>query len=196
MLFKQKVVYQNIGGKKGRDCTERWNLISAHIEEAPNSFIIDIGSAEGFFTKETIQKTKGRAISVEGSYEVFRRQQKYCASEIQIGSIILAHMELDENSIDLFVSRQYKYCFLLSVLHWFKNPDAIISKLSQVSEVLFIELPELDDKKAWNQAFLQHIDSKYGNLENYITTHSGKNIIAEYKVSSHTSPFRRVFVLK
>lgn len=195
MLFRQTKVYQSIGGKKGRDCTERWGHIRSHLSADPNAISIDIGSAEGFFSKETAIFTGGRVISIEGSYDVYSRQKKYCAEEIERGQIILAHMQLNHFNIDLFTSLKYQYCFLLSVLHWFDKPDVILQKLSSASRTMFIEFPELDDKKSWNQPLLKRISKEYGNLENFLAKETGKNIIAEYKVSSHTSPFRRVFVM-
>lgn len=195
MIFKQKENYQKIDGKKGRDCSERWSIMDNFIKENPDSFSIDIGSAEGYFTKKLVEKTKGRVISVEGSDHVYNRQLKYNESEIANGSVILVKMELTEKNLDLFLDKSFDNCLLLSVLHWFKNPDDILKRLSAVSKNIFIELPELDDKKAWNQPYLKYIGENFGTLENYIEKVSDKKIISESKVSSHTSPFRRLFIL-
>lgn len=195
MIFKQKENYQKIDGKKGRDCSERWSIMDNFIKENPDSFSIDIGSAEGYFTKKLVEKTKGRVISVEGSDHVYNRQLKYNESEIANGSVILVKMELTEKNLDLFLDKSFDNCLLLSVLHWFKNPDDILKRLSAVSKNVFIELPELDDKKAWNQPYLKYIGENFGTLENYIEKVSNKKIISESKVSSHTSPFRRLFIL-
>ena len=196
MIFKQKVNYQKIDGKKGRDCSERWNIITNFINENPDSFSIDVGSAEGFFTKKVVEKSKGRVISIEGSDHVYSRQLKYCSEEINSGKVILVKMELTDKNIDLFLDKKYENCLILSVLHWFNNPDFILKSLSNISKKVFIELPELDDKKAWNQDYLKYISQNFNTLENYIEQVSCKKIISENKVSSHTSEFRRLFVLE
>jgi hypothetical protein len=195
MIFKQKENYQKIDGKKGRDCSERWNIMDKFIEENSGTFSIDIGSAEGYFTKKMVEKTKGRVISVEGSDHVYDRQLKYNETEISEGKVILVKMELTDKNLDLFLDKSYENCLLLSVLHWFNNPDNILSHLSGVSKKIFIELPELDDKKAWNQSYLKYIADNFGSLDRYIEKVSGKKIISESKVSSHTSEFRRLFIL-
>jgi len=195
MIFKQKENYQKIDGKKGRDCSERWDIMEKFVAETPNSFSIDIGSAEGYFTKKLVEKTKGRVVSVEGSDHVYNRQLKYNESEINEGQVILVKMELTDKNLDLFLDKKYENCLLLSVLHWFKNPDYILNQLSKISKNVFIELPELDDKKAWNQDYLKYIANNFGSLENYIEKVSEKNIVSETKVSSHTSEYRRLFIL-
>jgi ubiquinone/menaquinone biosynthesis C-methylase UbiE len=195
MIFKQKENYQKIDGKKGRDCSERWNIMDKFMDENPGAFSIDIGSAEGYFTKKMVEKTKGRVISVEGSDHVYNRQLKYNENEIASGSVILVKMELTDKNLDLFLDKQYDNCLLLSVLHWFNNPDNILERLSAASKKVYIELPELDDKKAWNQPYLKYIADNFGSLDRYIEKVSGKKIISESKVSSHTSEYRRLFIL-
>lgn len=196
MIFKQKVNYQKIDGKKGRDCSERWDIIKNFIDTSSGLFSIDVGSAEGYFTKKIVELTKGRVVSIEGSNHVYDRQLKYCFEEINNGNVILVKMELTHKNLDLFLDRKYENCLILSVLHWFVEPDTILKRLSEVSKRVFIELPELDDKKAWNQEFLQYISKNFNTLENYIEKVSGKKIISENKVSSHTSEYRRLFILE
>jgi 2-polyprenyl-3-methyl-5-hydroxy-6-metoxy-1,4-benzoquinol methylase len=197
MIFKQKVNYQKIDGKKGRDCSERWNFMEPFIEISPESWHMDIGSAEGYFSKKLAERTGGRVVSVEGSEHTFKRQKSYCNQEITEGKIILIHTQLGLNNIDFFTAhRSYDTLLLLSVLHWFDKPDEILKHLSAHSKQIIIELPELNDKKAWNQPYIGRIEREFGSLEAYLKAISGMNIEAVKAVSAHTSEFRRVFVLR
>lgn len=51
MKYVQNTVYQNINGI-GRDCNERWDFIKDRIDIGKGTISVDIGSAEGFYTKE------------------------------------------------------------------------------------------------------------------------------------------------
>lgn len=195
MFFKQKNNYQKIDGKKGRDCSERWSAIEPFVKMKPESISIDIGAAEGFFTKKIAEISGGRVLAIEGSDHVLTRQRSYCKEEIEKGKILSINMALTDKNVDFFTKHKYDYCVLLAVLHWIHNPDFVLAELSKVSDVIFIELPELDDKKSWNQEYMHRIGKEFGTLENYIEKISGKKIVSETKVISHTSGFRRVFVL-
>lgn len=194
MIFRQKVNYQKIDGKKGRECSERWDFIKNKISNE-SGLSIDIGSAEGYFSKKLVE-SGNRVVSIEGSEHVIKRQETYCKSEIEQGKIVLINTKLTHKNIDFFTeSKNYDNCLLLSVLHWFDNPDFVLNKLCGVSKNIFVELPELDDKKAWNQAYINRIKSDFGSLDNYLEKVSGKKIIDFTKVDAHTSAFRKVYHL-
>lgn len=195
MKFIQNLNYQNIDGT-GRDCNERWNIIDKFILKDDNSLSIDIGSAEGFFSKKICNKTKGKVISIEASQHVVSRQQEYCKKEIKNGSIILQTSPLNKNNLVNYTSTRYNYCLLLSVLHWFDDPVLILKEFSKISTTLFLELPELDDCNSWNQNFLIQIKNEHTDIENFLTSNTNKKIVEKFKVLSHTSPFRQLFVLK
>jgi len=194
MKFKQKTNYQNISGI-GRDCEERWNIINNFVTEDLTSLSIDIGSAEGYFSKKLCEKTKGKVISVEGSKYVNLMQKSYCKEEISNGLIDLHSSPLTLNTIDNFTNNCYDYCLMLSVLHWFDEPDRMLQEFSKISKIMFIELPELDDKNSWNQEYLHSIKVKYKSISNYITQVTNRSIHKEFKVSSHTLPYRKLLVI-
>jgi 2-polyprenyl-3-methyl-5-hydroxy-6-metoxy-1,4-benzoquinol methylase len=195
MFFKQKNNYQKIDGKKGRDCSERWAVLDAFVQENPSAISIDVGAAEGVFSKKIAEKTAGRVIAIEGSEHVLSRQRSYCEKEIEAGKILSINMALTDKNVDFFTQNQFDYCVLLAVLHWINNPDFVLAEFAKVSKIIFLELPELDDKKSWNQPYLKRIKDEFGTLEKYIVAISGKEILQETKVISHTAGYRRVFVL-
>lgn len=195
MFFKQKKNYQKIDGKKGRDCNERWEVLNAYVQENPDALSIDVGAAEGYFSKKIAEKTGGRVIAVEGSDHVLARQRLYCKDEIENGKILSMNIALTDKNVDFFTQHQFDYCVLLAVLHWIHNPDYVFREFAKASKILFVELPELDDKKSWNQPYLNRINEEFGSLENYIAGISGKQILNQTKVVSHTAGYRRIFVL-
>jgi hypothetical protein len=81
-------------------------------------------------------------------------------------------------------------------LHWFENPDAMLSKLSRMTNWLFFEMPELNDPVAWNQGFLERIRNEFGSITRYLTATTGMAIVESRVVRSHTPPFRTIYVLK
>jgi len=95
MRYKQTFTYQNIKGS-GRDCKERWNIIEKYVSENPESYHIDIGSAEGFFSKKLAEKSKGNVISIDGSDMPYKTQKEYCKDEIQSGAIKLFNIDITE----------------------------------------------------------------------------------------------------
>jgi hypothetical protein len=105
------------------------------------------------------------------------------------------HLELDEANLDT-IAGTYEYCLLLSVLHWFENPDGMLLKLSRMTRWLFFEMPELNDPVAWNQEFLHRIRCEFGTIPNYLTAVTGMVIAESVVVKSHTPPFRTLHVLK
>jgi 2-polyprenyl-3-methyl-5-hydroxy-6-metoxy-1,4-benzoquinol methylase len=197
MIFKQKVNYQNIGGRKGRDCSERWQFMAPFIPANESAWHMDVGSAEGYFSKKIVEHSNARVVSVEGSEHTFNRQKTYCKKEIEEGRIVLLHTQLSIKNIDFFTGvKKYDTILILSVLHWFDQPDEVLALLAQNCRQIIIELPELDDKKAWNQPYIARIKNDFGSLENYLEKVSGMKIESVQAVSAHTSVYRRVFVLR
>jgi hypothetical protein len=84
----------------------------------------------------------------------------------------------------------------MSVLHWCDEPDIILKSLSDKSEYIFVELPNLDDTKSYGQEYLQRIKRDFGNIENYLQETTNKPIVGAYKVEGNNSEYRVVYVLK
>lgn len=194
MKYTQSNRYQNIAGG-GRNCDDRWEIIQKYIKENENSISIDVGSAEGVFSKRIAQSTKGKVVSIEGSDFVYNEQLKYCGDEIQSGNIQLHNTELNTTTLLEFLDTKYEYSLLLSVLHWCENSDDILQSISSISNYTFVELPDLEDTKSYGQDYLKRIKSDFGNIENYLQEITQKPIIGAYKVEGNNSEHRVLYIL-
>lgn len=196
MLYKQVGQYQNINGITGRDCNERWDIISKYINKIEYNLSIDIGSAEGFFSKRLSNSKIENVISIEGTKETHDIQKKYCSNEIENNKIKLYNLAITEQSVELFTNKKYDICLLLAVLHWCDNPDLILKELTNVSKYTFVEIPDLDDKVAYGQDYLKKISKTFSSTKDYIETITGKKVIDEYRVSALTTTQRSLFVIE
>ena len=195
MKYTQDYRYQNISGA-GRNCDDRWDIISKFVKGDNNTLSIDVGSAEGVFSKRIVEKTGGKVVSIEGSDYVYNEQLNYCSNEIQSHNIELHKISLNKDNLHQFLGNNYKYTLLLSVLHWCDEPDIILKSLSEISEYTFVELPDLNDTKSYGQDYLQRIKRDFGNIENYLQEITEKPVIGAYKVEGNNSEYRVVYVLK
>lgn len=195
MKHTQDYRYQNISGA-GRNCDDRWDIISRFVKGDTNTLSIDVGSAEGVFSKRIVEKTGGKVVSIEGSDYVYNEQLKYCSNEIESHNIELHKIALNRDTIHQFLDKHYDYTLLMSVLHWCDEPDIVLRSLSDVSEYIFVELPDLNDTKSYGQDYLQRIKRDFGNIENYLQEITNKPIIGAYKVEGNNSEYRVVYVLK
>jgi hypothetical protein len=195
MKYTQDYRYQNISGV-GRNCDDRWNIISKYVNGDGNTLSIDVGSAEGVFSKRIVEKTGGKVISIEGSDFVYNEQLNYCANEINSHNIQLHKTALNRDTLHQFLGNHYDYTLLMSVLHWCDEPDIILRSLSDISEYIFVELPDLNDTKSYGQEYLQRIKRDFGNIQNYLQETTNKPIVGAYKVEGNNSEYRVVYVLK
>ena len=195
MKYTQDYRYQNISGG-GRNCDDRWDIISKYIKGNQNTLSIDVGSAEGVFSKRIVEKTGGKVVSIEGSDFVYNEQLNYCSDEINSHNIQLHKIALNRDNINQFLNNDYDYTLLMSVLHWCDEPDIILKSLSDKSEYIFVELPDLNDSKSYGQEYLQRIKRDFGNIENYLQEITEKPIVGAYKVEGNNSEYRVVYVLK
>lgn len=195
MKYTQDYRYQNIAGG-GRNCDDRWDIISKYVNGDGNTLSIDVGSAEGVFSKRIVEKTGGKVISIEGSDFVYNEQLNYCSNEINSHNIELHKIALNRDTIHQFLNNHYDYTLLLSVLHWCDEPDIILKSLSDKSEYIFVELPDLNDTKSYGQEYLQRIKRDFDNIENYLQEITEKPIVGAYKVEGNNSEYRVVYVLK
>ena len=195
MKYTQDYRYQNISGA-GRNCDDRWDIISRFVKGDTNTLSIDVGSAEGVFSKRIVENTGGKVVSIEGSDYVYNEQLNYCSKEIESHNIELHKIALNRDNIHQFLDKHYDYTLLMSVLHWCDEPDIILRSLSDVSEYMFVELPDLNDTKSYGQDYLQRIKRDFGNIENYLQETTNKPIIGAYKVEGNNSEYRVVYVLK
>jgi hypothetical protein len=192
----QNEPYQIIDTSGGwRDCNQRWVHIEKYVTNNPKNISLDVGSAEGFFSKKIQNKTDGVVYSIEGSAYPYKRQLKYNQSEIKNGSIHLMNFYLDSKNIDILIDTKYNYTLLLSVLHWVDNPDYILQTLSTVSEYMFIEVPSLDDNVTINKKYMEHIKKNYQSIDNYLEFMTDKKILEKIDVPAHTSKSRTLYII-
>jgi hypothetical protein len=195
MKYKQMGRYQKIGDGSGRSCDERWDIIKEYTSNVKYNLSIDIGSAEGFYAKKLSETDIKNVLSVEGSDEPYKEQIIYCKDEIDDGEIKMYNLALTQETIDLFLNKNYDVCLLLAVLHWCDNPDLILKKLSEVSEYTFIEIPDLDDTVAYGQEYLKRIKNDFGSTKNYIEMITDKKVIKEYRIGALTTNQRSLFIV-
>jgi hypothetical protein len=194
--YVQSEPYQIIDSKGGwRDCNQRWVHMNKYIDSNDKLPALDIGSAEGFFTKQIQNKTNGLVFSIEGSSYPYKRQLNYCNNEIKDGNIHLMNFYLDSSNVSYLINRKYKYTLLLSVLHWLDNPDYILEELAKVSTVMFIELPSLNDIITINKKYMEHIKIKYGSIDLYLESITNKKILKKIEVPAHTSKNRTLYII-
>jgi len=193
MKYIQTNYYQNVHGITGRNPEERWGYISNHITPT-HGVSIDVGSAEGYYTKKLVEHTQGKVISIEGSEFPRKIQMDYCANEIFDGQVILHSTPLTEDTINTFTG-PYDYCLLLAVLHWCNNPNEILRKLSSVSTYTFVEIPELDDTICYGQDYLKYVRENFTDTKSYLEGITNKSIITSYKVHGATTP-RTMWVIR
>ena len=190
MLYKQNTIYQNISGV-GRDCNSRWDFIKKYISKGKDIISVDVGSAEGFFVKKLTESTNRKVIPIEGSDYVYNIQKKFITGD----NVIIYNLSLDTSNINI-VGNNIDNLLLLSVLHWFEDPDYILQYLSNISKHIFIELPNLNCTQSYNQPYLKRIRDNYGTLEEYISKITGKNIIAcETVDANHVNGKRNIYYI-
>jgi hypothetical protein len=186
MLYKQNTNYQNVNGV-GRDCNDRWYFIEKYISHEGYPISVDVGSAEGFFVKKLIEKTNGKVISIEGSDYVYEAQKKYVSND----RVEIHHTALGWDNVKL-VGDKIDNLLLLSVLHWFEDPDYMLKYLSSISKNIFVELPDLDCDKSYNQEYLKRIKNDFNNISNYLEAISGKKVYDYTGVSANHVGGKRV----
>lgn len=195
MKYKQIGRYQKIGDGSGRNCEERWGIINSYITNVKYNLSIDVGSAEGFYTKKLSETNIQNVISIEGSDEPYKEQILYCKDEIQSGRVRLFNLALTQHSIDLFNDKKYDVCLLLAVLHWCDNPDLILKQLTNISEFSFVEIPDLSDTIAYGQDYLKRIKDNFGDTKTYIEAITNKKVLKEYRIGALTTNQRSLFVI-
>jgi hypothetical protein len=186
-------IIDKLGG--WRDCNQRWKYMEKYITHNTKSVSLDVGSAEGYFSKQIQNKTKGSVYSIEGSSYPYRRQLKYCSNEIKDRSINLINFYLNSSNVDFLTDRHYNYTLLLSVLHWIDNPNYILQRLSKVSDYMFIEIPSLNDTTTINSKYMSYIKNNYQNIDNYLESMTDKKILEKIEVPAHTSKTRSLYII-
>lgn len=183
--------YQSgINGEGERDCGERWSLIEGEL--APGA-LIDIGSAEGYFPLRAARELGMMAVSVEADAQ--RAAVQTAAARDLEGRVAVCRRGFGSD----FAWRLADTCeffenaLLLSVLHWFQEPEEILASVCAMAGRVFVELPEPDDMRACGIGVrLKMGDDLQGWLERY----SGRSVRLLGAVKAHTSGIRRVWVIE
>jgi hypothetical protein len=150
---------------------------------------MDVGSAEGYYARKLTEF--GPVLSIEGSDYVYNEQLRLNEGyDIQLYKLSLNHENIKKFD-------KVQNMLLLSVLHWFDDPDTFLKIASKNAEIMFIELPSLDCKLSWNQEYLQRIRFEYQTIENYLIKLTDKTIVDHViNYANHVNSNRIVYVLK
>lgn len=162
-MKKIKRYYQAVNSTTGkRDCKPRWGFINKYLTD--NVTVKDIGSSEGYFCKQIIDRNKNNFVySYEAASFKCDFQKKYIISDrIEFINKKLVLSDLDDMKFT-------DYTLLLSVIHWF-NPeeDLFLKKFGSLTDNIFIELPALNDVKSYNVEYISRIHNDYGSIDNYL----------------------------
>jgi SAM-dependent methyltransferase len=168
--------------------------------ELPNSGVaLDVGSAEGYFTKAIADQTEMLAVSIEQHPAMIERQFNWINSGTDYkGKIILCNTKFDgelAGKISLGCD-WFDVTLFLSVLHWMQYPDFVLRKISQMSGKVFVELPVLEDKHSPGQKYLKRIRKDFGSIENYLKVVSGRHVRHLGAVKAYTTDHRNLYVLE
>jgi len=185
----------NITGTGERDCTERWDLIKKELPS--NGVVLDVGSAEGYFTKCIAEQTNNLAVSVVSRQQHRRTQARWCMNKDYEEKEKKKKKHIDFETIELLgkTPEWFDAILLLSILHWIKDATECLKILSTLGGVLIIELPNLDDPKAGGQKFLREI-KKYGTMENYLRSVTQREVRKLGTVKAHTSKTRDIWIVE
>jgi hypothetical protein len=179
MLFTQDKPYN-------RYCPVKWEFIKENLK---GETATDIGSAEGYYVIK-MADMMSQVYSYEGSEAMYTAQDKLVKD--------IANVKLYKRpATPTTKMKPVDNMLILSVLHWFEEPDQFLEKAAEVAEQLFVELPDLDCKSSWNQSYLRRIKSDYGDIKSYLESVTGKKVYAEKEnMAKHVRTKRVVYLLK
>lgn len=183
--------YQAGPDKEGeRDCGERWEILSR--EFVPGA-LLDVGSAEGYFPCRAASELGMMAVSIEANED--RVAEQVAAAQDLRGRMAVCSRGVGPD----FMARLSDTCeffentLLLSVLHWFDEPEEMLASVCSMSGKVFVELPEPDDPYACGANARARIG---GDLREWLERYSGRSVRLLGEVSAHTSKTRRLWVIE
>jgi len=168
--------YQNIPGwsaKFERDCAERWALIRPHLPL--EGVVVDIGAAEGYFLNAVAEQTGLLAVGVEKHRGRVAFQHRWLATR-HAGAVVSCHAAIGETMIARIAATPewFDAVLLLSTLHWIKS-DLFLQQLASMSGRLFVEIPDLNDRQATGQRFMDHVRT-FGSQKAYFEQVTGRTV--------------------
>ena len=128
------------------ECAERWDLIKDHIH--PHGTLVDVGANLGYYSLRSAHEYPAlHAIAVESDWSIAAKQRAIVSSwdhervSVVVGKLSAAHAKAVRES-----GEQIDTLLLLSVLHWFDDPAAVMAELSRCTKQIIVEIiDELDD---------------------------------------------------
>lgn len=183
------MLYQIFRGLDGqRSVEDRWEVIKPHIV---GNTLVDIGSAEGAFSILSLEELGIKSIlSIEQVKESVDEHIKLLNGK----KSLICNSCLTEDVL----LKMYNSCFysdvilLMSVLHWYKNPEKVLEYICSIGNIIICETPSVNDIGACGQDVVQKnivdIIYKVGKKLN-------KQVEIIGKVKSHTTPevYREVY---
>lgn len=145
-VYQPIVVNGNVVYDGLRDnCFERFDAIKKYIK--PGSTVLDVGSNSGFFSIELARLYPDSVfVSLEASPR-YVNIQKQLIKDNNISNVVLIQGPLTYKWLEkAFESCVYFDCvLLLSVIHHFESPHAILTGLSRISKSIVMEIPSSDE---------------------------------------------------
>lgn len=129
-----------------RECAERWSLIKDHIH--PQGTLVDVGANLGYYSLRAVQEyPELHAIAVEANWSIASKQRAIVSSwDHDSVSVVVGNLSADRAKSVRESGERIDTLLLLSVLHWFDNPAAVLAELSRCAKRIIVELvDELDD---------------------------------------------------
>jgi len=191
--------YQKIPGIKTKkiergDCSERWEKIKPELPQ--EGVVLDIGAAEGYFLKTIAEETNLLAVGLEKDPKRIKFQKKWMNKNYE-GKVISCQCNFGLTlSEDISTTCEWiDIILLLSTLHWIKNANEVLKKISTMAGKIIIEIPDLNDRKATGQKFMDIVRS-YGSEEKYFKTITQRKIRYLGKVKAHTYSSRNLWAIE
>lgn len=183
----QDVTYQGKTCPGVKSSNDRWTLIQRYI---PTGRILDIGSAQGYFTNKMSDNLANTVYSFEinpDSCEI----QRLITEEKQNVQVINQRLSEDdvENLPKTLCFDSVDLTLALAVLHHFRDPERVLNAWSSYSRRIILEIPHPDEAKAKGQEAIKWI---YNGMD--LTQHYEMVRLLGFG-QSHLGEFRRPIYL-
>ena len=154
MLKYQEALLKDRTRPGERDSSARWQLIQPLLPQT--GLVLDVGSNLGYFGIRMTAASAGIAVvSLESDPQIISRQKAVLKSHQQTRVCAIQGKLNGELAEDWA-----QYCdwfdvtLLLSIIHWFDDPEKVVRALSSMSGKIIAEVPDHKDAGACGQAKL------------------------------------------
>jgi hypothetical protein len=125
-----------------RDNVGRWNVIEPHLPR--EGVLVDLGSAQGYFALRAAATYPDlHVVSIEDDV-IAAGVQREVAELAQMSNIRILRERFDGSNLHGW-GIGVDCTLLLSVLHWFDDPAAILRRIGGMSSRIIVEHPDIGD---------------------------------------------------